>query len=164
MYRLLFLFSVILNALGNSFMILSNLGVIVKSMALTVMFGLLIDLFLYIHQQVFVPELTAVRYLYLFFGLNLIAIAVCIYFQTSSIYLPTDFLLKAFGELMKNYTLETIIWTAIPLSIGVTISIYREQMIGIGPGTLLFMFGMGFLIDQYNRRIIIRKTSEQLYV
>ena len=72
--------------------------------------------------------------------------------------------MKAFGELMKNYTLGTIIWTAIPLSIGVTISIYREQMIGIGPGTLLFMFGMGFLIDQYNRRIIIRKTSDQLYV
>lgn len=203
-----FLFSVTLNALGNSFMIMSNLGsapwtsagenlvfvlpfsigvciiilhlfallvsyllkvkitlgVIIKSMALAVMFGFLIDLFMYIHQQVYVPEATAARYLYLFIGLNLIAIAVCIYFQSSSIYLPTDFLLKAFGNLLKNYTLATIVWTIIPLSIGVTISIYRQQTVGIGPGTLLFMFGLGFLIDRYNRWIIIQKTTQHSYV
>ncbi len=203
-----FLFSVTLNALGNSFMIISNLGsgpwtsagenlvyvlpfsvgvciiilhlfsfllsyfmkvkitmeVIVKSMALAVMFGAFIDLFLYIHQLLYVPEHTAARYIYLFIGLNLIAIAICIYFQASSIYLPTDFLLKAFGKLMKNYTLGTIVWTAIPLSIGVIIIIYRQQINGIGLGTLLFMFGIGFLIDQYNRWIVIQKTPDNLYV
>ncbi|WP_085994300.1 hypothetical protein [Oceanobacillus senegalensis] len=203
-----FIFSVILNALGNSFMIISNLGsapwtsagenlvyvlpfsigvciiilhlfalllsyfmkvkitvgVIIKSMLLAFLFGVCIDLFLYIHQLVYVPEHTAIRYIYLFIGLNFIAIAICIYFQASSIYLPTDFLLKAFGKLMKNYTLGTIVWTAIPLSIGVIISIYRQQLIGIGPGTLLFMFGSGLLIDLYNRWIVIRKTPDNLYV
>lgn len=137
-----------------------TMGVIVKSMLLAFMFGIFIDLFMYIHQLVYVPEHTAVRYIYLFIGLNLIAIAVCIYFQASSIYLPTDFLLKAFGKLMKNYTLGTIVWTTIPLSIALIIIIYRQEIIGIGPGTLLFMFGNGFLIDQYNRWIVIRKTAE----
>lgn len=201
-----FLFSVTLNALGNSFMIISNLGsapwtsagenlvyvlpfsigvciiilhlfslllsylmkmkitieVILKSMALAVLFGIFIDLFLYIHQLLYVPEHTISRYIYLFIGLNLIAIAICVYFQASSIYLPTDFLLKAFGKLMNNYTLATIVWTIIPLSIGIIIIVYRQQISGIGPGTFLFMFGIGLMIDQYNRWIVIRQTPENV--
>ena len=201
-----FLFSVTLNALGNSFMIISNLGsapwtsagenlvyvlpfsigvciiilhlfsfflsylmkmkitieVILKSMALAVLFGMFIDLFLYIHQLIYVPEQTIARYLYLFIGLNLVAIAICVYFQASSIYLPTDFLLKAFGNLMKNYTLATIVWTIIPLFIGMIIIVYRQQINGIGPSTFLFMFGIGFLIDQYNRWIVIRQTPDNV--
>lgn len=197
-----FIFSITLNALGNSFMIISNLGsapwtsagenlvyilpfsvgvciiilhlfsfllshfmkmklkfkTIIKSMATAVVFGILIDLFLYLHQIVHVPNVTGVRYLYLFIGLNLIAAAICIYFQSSSIYLPTDFLLKAFGRLMNNYTLATILWTAIPLSIGIIIMLFQNHIAGIGPGTLLFMFGLGFLIDQYKRWIVIGKA------
>lgn len=76
-----------------------TIEVILKSMALAVLFGMFIDLFLYIHQLIYVPEQTITRYLYLFIGLNLVAIAICVYFQASSIYLPTDFLLKAFGKL-----------------------------------------------------------------
>ena len=201
-----FLFSVTLNALGNSFMIISNLGsapwtsagenlvyvlpfsigvciiilhlfslllsylmkmkitieVILKSMALAVLFGIFVDLFLYIHQLLYVPEHTISRYIYLFIGLNLIAIAICVYFQASSIYLPTDFLLKALGKLMNNYTLATIVWTIIPLSIGIIIIVYRQQISGIGPGTFLFMFGIGFLIDQYNRWIVIQQAPEKV--
>jgi len=171
-----FLFDVMLNALGNSFMVISNLGsapwtsageslvhvlpfsigiciiilhlfslllsyllkvrvtmeVIVKSMALAVIFGVFVDLFLSIHQLIYVPEHMVARYIYVFIGLNLVAIAICIYFQTSTIYLPTDFLLKAFGNLVKSYTLATILWTSIPLSIGIIVSIYRQQIIGIG--------------------------------
>ncbi|WP_100009976.1 hypothetical protein [Lentibacillus sediminis] len=198
-----FIFSITLNALGNSFMIISNLGsapwtsagenlvfilpfsvgvciiilhffsfflsyfmkmklkfkMIGKSLATAAVFGVLIDLFLYLHQIVHVPDAIGVQYLYLFIGLNLIAAAICIYFQSSSVYLPTDFLLKAFGKLVKNYTLATILWTAIPLSIGLIIILFRNQVVGIGPGTLLFMFGLGFLIDQYNRWIVIGKAS-----
>jgi|SRR5690625_2281542 len=202
-----FIISITLNALGNSFMIISNLGsapwtsaaenleyilpftvgvcliilyffamllsyfmkmkfslgMIVKTIALSVIFGVMIDLCLYLHQIVYVPSDTGVRYIYLFIGLNLIAIAVCIYFQSSSVYLPSDYLMKAFGKLMNNYTTGTILCTAIPLSIGIIIIIYRQSITGIGPGTLLFMFGMGFLIDQYNRFIVIRKTPDKLY-
>lgn len=197
-----FITSITLNALGNSFMIISNLGsapwtssgenlvhilpfsigiciiilhlfsflvsyfmkvklnfrIIIQSMGLAVIFGLFIDLFLYVHQMIFVPDDIVIRYIYLFIGLNLIAIAVCIYFQSSSIYLPTDFLLKAFGKIMNSYTVGTILWTAIPLSISLLIILYRNQIAGIGPGTLLFMFGSGFLIDQYNRWIVIRRA------
>ncbi len=108
-----FLFSVSLNALGNSFMIISNFGsapwtsagenlvyilplsiggciiilhlfalllssflkvkitleVIVKSMLLAVMFGVFVDLFMYMHEFIYVPEHTVIRYLYLFAGL-----------------------------------------------------------------------------------------------
>jgi uncharacterized membrane protein YczE len=202
-----FIISITLNALGNSFMVISNLGsapwtsaaenleyilpfsigvcliilyffaillsylmkmkftvgMIVKIIALSVIFGVFIDLFLYLHQMVYIPNDIGVRYLYLFIGLNLIAIAICIYFQSSSVYLPSDYLLKAFGQLMKNYTVGTIVCTAIPLSIGIAIILYRGQITGIGPGTLLFMFGMGFLIDQYNRWIVIHKTPENVY-
>lgn len=197
-----FITSITLNALGNSFMIISNLGsapwtssgenlvhilpfsigiciiilhlfsflvsyfmkvklnfrIIFQSMGLAVIFGLFIDLFLYVHQMIFVPNDIVIRYLYLFIGLNLIAIAVCIYFQSSSIYLPTDFLLKAFGKIMNSYTMGTILWTTIPVSISLLIILYRNQIAGIGPGTLLFMFGSGFLIDQYNRWIVIRRA------
>src|SRR5690625_7559976 len=96
-----------------------TIEVILKSMAIAVLFGIFVDLFLYIHQLLYVPEHTISRYIYLFIGLNLIAIAICVYFQASSIYLPTDFLLKALGKLMNNYTLATIVWTIIPLSIGI---------------------------------------------
>lgn len=139
-----------------------TIEVILKSMALAVLFGMFIDLFLYIHQLIYVPEQTITRYLYLFIGLNLVAIAICVYFQASSIYLPTDFLLKAFGNWMKNYTLATIVWTIIPLFIGMIIIVYRQQINGIGPGTFLFMFGIDFLIDQYNRWIVIRQTPDNV--
>ncbi|WP_100009975.1 YczE/YyaS/YitT family protein [Lentibacillus sediminis] len=198
-----FILSITLNALGNSFMVISNsgsapwtsaaenlvyilpfsiggcivivyslsflfsymlkikpgVGLIVKSMGLAAVFGLFIDLFLYIHQLVYVPDAIWARYLYLFIGLNLIAIAICIYFQSSSVYLPSDYLLKAFGKVFNNYTLASILATAIPLSIGVIIILFRNEIVGIGPGTLLFMFGMGFLIDQYNRWIVIRRET-----
>ena len=136
-----------------------SIKIISKSMGTAVVFGLLIDLFIYLHHVVFVPNDIVSRYLYLFIGLNLVAIAICIYFQSSSIYLPTDFLLKAFGKLAKNYTVGTILWTAIPLSISLIVIIYRNDIVGIGPGTLLFMFGSGFLIDMYNRWIVIGKVS-----
>ncbi|QKY68330.1 hypothetical protein [Lentibacillus sp. CBA3610] len=201
-----FVIAITLNALGNSFMIISNLGsapwtsaaenleyllpfsvgvciiilyffamllsyfmkikftvgMIVKTIALSVIFGVFIDLFLYLHQMVYVPNDLGIRYIYLFIGLNLIAVAICIYFQASSIYLPSDYLLKAFGKLMNNYTTGTILCTAIPLSISIIIIIYRQSINGIGPGTLMFMFGMGLLIDIYNRWIVINKTPEKL--
>ena len=196
--------SITLNALGNSFMIIANIGsapwtsagenlvyilpfsigtcvimlqllsfllshmmkvklnikMVIQSMLLTIAFGILIDLFLYLHFLLHIPNDLAIRYIYLFLGLNFIAIAISIYFQTSTVYLPTDYLLRAFGKLMKNYTLGTITWTAIPLSISISIIIYRKQAVGIGLGTLIFIFFFGFLIDFYNRRIVIYKTGE----
>lgn len=201
-----FILSITLNALGNSFMIIANLGsapwtsaaenlffvlpvsigvcviilhlfsffvsylikvklpihVMIKSLGLAVVFGLFIDLFLYFHELIFVPETLTMRLIYLFIGLNLIAIAVSIYFQSSSIYLPTDFLLKAFGNIFKNYTVGTIIWTAIPLSISLIIVLYRWSLAGIGVGTILFMFISGMMIDLYNRLIVIRKDPESV--
>lgn len=199
-----FIFSITINALGNSFLIISNLGsapwatasenlmyilplsigmcmillnifsfimsylmkvkftisMIVKSIILTIVFGLLIDLFMFLHTIVYFPENIGIRYLYLFIGLNLMAIALCIYFQSGSIYLPSDYLIKAFAKVMKNYTLGTMVCTAIPLSISLVIIVSRQQIVGLGPGTLLFMFGIGFLIDQYNRWIVIYDGSE----
>src|SRR5699024_6014078 len=196
-----FVIAITLNALGNSFMIISNLGsapwtsaaenleyilpfsvgvcliilyffamllsyfmkikfnavMIVKTISLSILFGVFIDLFLYLHQMVYVPNDLGVRYIYLFIGLNLIAVAICIYFQSSSIYL-----LRAFGKLMNNYTTGTIFCTAIPLSISIIIIIYRQSINGVGPGTLLFMFGIGFLIDLYNRWIVINRAPEKV--
>lgn len=201
-----FILSITLNALGNSFMIIANLGsapwtsaaenlffvlpgsigvcviilhlfsflvgyllkvripidVILKSLGLAVAFGLFIDMFLYFHELLFVPESLFTRFIYLFIGLNLIALAVSIYFQSSSIYLPTDFLLKAFGSIFKNYTLGTIVWTAIPLSIGLIIVISRWELVGIGIGTILFMFVSGMMIDFYSRWIVIQKAPNHV--
>jgi len=140
-----------------------SVEMVVKTIALSVIFGIFLDMFLYIHQMVYIPNDIGARYIYLFIGLNLIAIAICIYFQSSSVYLPSDYLLKAFGKLMNNYTVGTILCTAIPLSISIIIIIYRQSIHGIGPGTLLFMFGMGLLIDLYNRWIVIRSVPEKLY-
>ncbi|WP_085991011.1 hypothetical protein [Oceanobacillus senegalensis] len=200
-----FVCSITLNALGNSFMIIANLGsapwasagenlayilplsvgvciimlnlfsfvlsylmkvkftlgIIIKSIALAFVFGILIDLFLYIQHQVYVPGEIGVRLLYLFIGLNLIAIALSIYFQSGSIHLPADYLLKAFGKLMKNYTLGNIVCTAIPLTISLLIILYRHHVLGLGLGTFLFMIGIGLLIDQYNRWIVISNNSKK---
>jgi hypothetical protein len=62
---------------------------------------------------------------------------------------------------VNNYTIATILWTAIPLSISLIVIIYRQNVVGIGPGTLLSMFGLGILIDLYNRWIVIRSVSSK---
>lgn len=200
-----FVCSITLNALANSFMIISNLGsapwaaagenlasvlplsvgvciiflnflscilsylmkikftvsTIIKSMALTLVFGIFIDLFVYLHHIIYVPENIWIRYLYLLIGLNLMAVAICIYFQSSSVYLLSDYLLKAFGNLLKNYTLGNILCTFIPLSISIPIMLFQHQVIGLGIGTMFYMFGMGFLMDYYNRWIVIQKVPKQ---
>lgn len=200
-----FFCSITLNALANSFMIISNLGsapwaaagenlasilplsvgvciiflnffsfilsnllkikftvlMIIKSVALTFVFGIFIDLFVDLHHIIYVPENIWIRYLYLLIGLNLMAVAICIYFQSSSIYLLSDYLLKAFGELMKNYTLGNILCTLIPLSISILIMLFKHHITGLGIGTMLYMFGIGFLIDHYNRWIVIHKVPKQ---
>jgi uncharacterized membrane protein YczE len=200
-----FVCSITLNAIGNSFLIIANLGsapwaaagqnlesilpfsigvcviilnfcsfilsylikikftaaMIIKSMALTFVFGLFIDLFMYLHHIMYVPENIWIRCLYLLIGLNLMAVAVCIYFQSSSVYLPSDYLLKAFGKLMNNYTVGTILCTCIPLSISILIILFKQQITGLGIGTMLFMFGIGFLIDHYNRWIVIHNVPKQ---
>jgi|SRR5699024_419607 len=135
--------------------------IVVKSILLTFIFGFLIDFFLYMQDVLYIPSHIGLRYLHLFIGLNLMAIALCIYFQVSSVHLPSDYLIKAFGKLMNNYTVGTMICTSIPILISVIIVIYRQQLLGLGVGTLLFMFGVGFLIDQYNRFISFQK--EHLY-
>lgn len=134
---------------------------IIKSMVLTFVFGIFIDLFVYLHHILYVPENIWIRYIYLFIGLNLMAVAICIYFQSSSVYLLSDYLLKAFGKLMKNYTLGNILCTSIPLSISILIIVFQHKVIGLGIGTMFYMFGMGVLIDYYNRWIVIHKVPEQ---
>ncbi|MGO4890523.1 YczE/YyaS/YitT family protein [Anaerobacillus sp. MEB173] len=200
-----FVCSITLNALGNSYMIIANLGsapwaaagenlasilpfsigvciiilnfcsfilsylmkikftltMIIKSITLTFVFGLFIDLFLYLHHIMYVPENIWIRCLYLLIGLNLMAVAISIYFQSSSVYLPSDYLLKAFGKRLNNYTLGTILCTLIPLSISLVIMIFQHHITGVGIGTMLFMFGIGFFIDQYNRWIVIHKVPKQ---
>lgn len=200
-----FVCSIMLNALGNSFMIISNLGsspwaaagqnlafilplstgtciiilnffsfilsyliktkftlaMIIKSMALTFVFGMFIDLFVHLHHIMYVPENLWIRCLYSLIGLNLMAVAVCIYFQSGSIYLPSDYLLKAFGKRMNNYTVGTMICTSIPLSISILIILFQHHITGLGISTFLFMFGIGFLIDLYNRWIVIDKVPQQ---
>ncbi|MGG1400106.1 hypothetical protein ABE288_20135 [Bacillus salipaludis] len=200
-----FFCSITLNALANSFMIISNLGsapwaaagenlasvlplsvgvciiflnffsfilsyllkikftvlMIIKSVALTSVFGIFIDLFVDLHHIIYVPENIWIRYLYLLIGLNLMAVAICIYFQSSSIYLLSDYLLKAFGELMKNYALGNILCTLIPLSISILIMLFKHHITGLGIGTMLYMFGIGFLIDHYNRWIVIHIVPKQ---
>lgn len=58
-----------------------SLKIVLQSLLLAVFFGLFIDLFIYFHQSILIPEYGFIRLLYLFFGLNLIAVAVSIYFQ-----------------------------------------------------------------------------------
>ncbi|KAA9031155.1 hypothetical protein [Niallia endozanthoxylica] len=203
--QLWYVCSIVLNALGNSFMIIANLGsspwaaagenlstvlpfsigvciillnffsfmlsylmkvpftvgIIIKSMALTLVFGIMIDVFLYFHHILFVPESIWIRCIYIFIGLNLMAAAVSIYFRTSTVYIPSDYLIKAFGRLMKNYTIGTILCTLIPISISLVIILFQQHVTGLGIGTLTYLFGIGFLIDQYNRWIVIHEVPKQ---
>ncbi len=129
-------------------------------MALTFVFGLFIDFFEHIQHMVYIPENFWVRCLYLIVGINLIAAAVCMYFQLGSLYLPFDYLLQAFGRLLKNYTVGTIICMSIPLSLSIVIFILHHHLSGLGLGTILFVFGIGFLIDYYNRLIVIHTVTE----
>jgi len=200
-----FICSITLNAMGNSFMIVANLGsspwtaagqnlasilpvsigtwiiilnfcsfilsylmktkftlvMIIKSMALVCVFGMFIDLCVYLHHIIYIPENLWIRCLYSLIGLNLIAVAISIYFQSGSIYLPSDYLIKAFGKRMKNYTVGTIICMSIPLSISILIILFQQHIIGLGISTILFVIGSGFLIDYYNRWIVINKVPQQ---
>ena len=199
-----FVCSIMLNALGNSFMITSHLGsspwtaagqnlgsilpfsigtciiilnlfsfilsylmktkftliMIAKSMGLTFIYGMFVDMFVSLHEAVYVPDDIWIRCLYSLIGLNFIAIAISIYFQASSIYLPSDYLLKSFGELMNNYKIGTIVCMLIPLSTSVVIILLQHHVIGLGISTLLFVFGSGFLIDYYNRWIVLNKYKK----
>ncbi|KKK39069.1 hypothetical protein WQ57_04600 [Mesobacillus campisalis] len=201
---LLFIFSISLNALGNSFMIIADLGsapwtaagqnletvlpfsvgvciillnlfsfilsrlmkvqftlgLVIKSLALAFAFGLSIDLFMYLHHKIYVPENIWVRGLYLLIGINLVALALCIYFQASDVYLPPDYLLKAFGERMNNYSIGNIVFMSIPISISLVIMLFHRHVTGLGIGTVLCMFGMGLLLDFYNRRIVIQQAPK----
>ncbi|MDT8860691.1 hypothetical protein N0O92_10640 [Alkalihalobacillus sp. MEB130] len=138
-----------------------TVAMIAKSMALTFVFGLFIDLFVYLHHMMYLPENIWIRFFYLVLGLNLMAVAISIYFQSSSVYLPSDYLLKAFGKRFNNYTLGTILCTSIPLSISVIIMLFQQHITGLGIGTILFMFGIGFFIDRYNRVIVIHTVLRQ---
>lgn len=138
-----------------------TLATIIKSMALAFFFGMFIDLFVYLHHIVYIPENIWVRCLYSLIGINLVAMAVSIYFQLGSLYLPFDYLLQAFGKLKNNYTVGTIYCMSIPLSISILIILFQHHIAGLGIGTILFMFGIGFLIDRYNRWIVIHKVPEQ---
>lgn len=199
-----FVCSIMLNALGNSFMIISHLGsspwtaagqnlgsilpfsigvciiilnffsfilsylmktkftliMVIKSMGLTFIYGMFVDMFVSLHQVVYVPENIWVRCLYSLIGLNFIAIAISIYFQASSIYLPSDYLLKSFGKLMNNYKIGAIMCMLIPLTTSIVIMLLNHHVIGLGISTLLFVFGSGFLIDHYNRVIILNNYKK----
>ncbi|RBW69975.1 YczE/YyaS/YitT family protein [Bacillus taeanensis] len=200
--NLWFVFSITLNALGNSFMIAANLGsapwtsagqnlasilpisigiciillncvafilsglmkikftlaTVIKSMSLAFIFGLFIDVFVYMHHIIYIPDNIWLRCLYLFIGINFVAVAVCIYFQLHAVYLPCDYLLQAFAKLKQNYTVGTIFCMSIPLSISMFIFLFQHHLTGLGVGTILFMLGLGFLIDRYNHLIVINKT------
>ncbi|WP_121613413.1 hypothetical protein [Mesobacillus foraminis] len=137
-----------------------TLATIIKSMALTFVFGLLIDFFESLHHMVYIPENIWVRCVYLFIGIHLISVAVSVYFQLNSVVLPLDYLLKAFGRLMRNYTIGTIFCMAIPISICILIFAFQHDVIGLGAGTILFVFGVGMLIDLYNRWIAVPRGKE----
>ncbi|PKG21909.1 hypothetical protein [Niallia nealsonii] len=137
-----------------------TLATIIKSMALAFIFGLLLDFFEYIHHMVYIPENIWIRCLYLIIGINLIAVAITIYFQLGSLFLPFDYLLKAFERLTQNYTVGTIFCMSIPLVLSILIFIFQHQLSGLGLGTILFVFGMGFLIDHYNRWIVLHTITE----
>lgn len=140
-----------------SYLMRIKLGIklVIQSLLLAVFYGLFIDVFLHFHQMIFIPESLFIRFIYLFMGMNLIAIGICIYFQSGKVYLPTDYLLKAFGQRMKNYTFGNILFTAIPITIALAIVLYKQTFVGVGIGTVLYMFITGMLIDQYFRWIII---------
>jgi uncharacterized membrane protein YczE len=138
-----------------------TLAMIIKSLTLAFVFGILIDVFVHMHHLIYVPDNIVLRILYLIIGINFVAIAVCIYFQIGSVYLPFDYLLQAFAKLKQSYTVGTIFCMSIPLSISILIIISRHHLTGIGIGTLLFVFGIGYLIDIYNKRIVIHSVQEK---
>ncbi|MDR7073122.1 hypothetical protein [Fictibacillus barbaricus] len=135
------------------------MSVILKSVSLAFVFGLFIDVFVHLHHLIYVPESMLFRILYMLIGINFVAIAVCIYFQLDSVYLPFDYLLQAFAKLKQSYTVGTIFCMSIPLSISILIILMQHHLKGIGIGTLLFVFGIGYLIDHYNKRIILKKVQ-----
>ena len=136
-----------------------TLWTVVKSIVLSFVFGLFIDVFVFLLGLIFASENIWIRSLYLVIGINFIAIALSIHFQCNSVYLPLDYLLQAFAKLKKSYTVGAILCMSIPLSISTSICLFRHHVIGVGIGTILFVLGVGFLIDRYNQVIFINKPS-----
>lgn len=150
------LFSLLLTTLmGSRF----SVGLIIKSLLLAVFFGLLIDVFVNIHHFIYTPDQIWVRGLYTLIGMNGVAAAISIYIQISRVLLPFDYLLQAFARLAKSFSLGTIICLSIPLTICTIFSFVFHQFIGLGIGTLVFILANGFLIEQYNKKIMLTRTE-----
>lgn len=154
---LLQIFSLVLAlALGSRF----SIKVIVQSLALALIFGLLIDLFTNLLQYLFIPQSLALRLLYMLIGMNAIAAAIAIYVQANRILLPFDYLLQSFAKRAGSYTAGTILCLSIPLIISLIFSYVNQRLTAIGLGTLLFILFNGFLIDRYALRIRLERQQK----
>lgn len=197
---LLYLFAILLNALGNSFMIAAHIGsapwtsasealahispltvglaivalhsiallatvllggrfswwTVIASFSLVVLFGTAIDFFLSIQSQIFLPDTIPERMLYMVIGMPLISLGISLYLQIGYVLMPPDYFMKTLITRVKSTSRGATISLAIPFSIASVLSLFEQQLLGIGFGTFVFLFFNGLLIEQFQRLFVIR--------
>ncbi len=196
----LYLMAILINALGNSFMIVATVGsapwtaasealsevspfsvgtsvvvlhtiallialsigstfrlwTIVESFLLAVVFGLAIDAFMLIHEVFYIPTALIGRVSYFLIGVPLISLGLSLYLQIGYILMPPDYLMKSLIVKFKKTSIGATISLAIPFLLACLLSLFKQEWIGIGVGTLVFLIVNGPLIDWFQRLFPIR--------
>jgi len=192
---MVYLVAILINALGNSFMIVATIGsapwtaasealsevtpfsvgisvvvlhsiallialllgskfrlwTIVESFVLAVVFGLAIDVFIFLHEVLYIPTELMGRISYFLIGLPLISLGLSLYLQIGYILMPPDYLMKSLIVKFKKTSIGATVSLAIPFFLACLLSLVEQKWIGIGFGTLIFLVVNGPLIDWFQR-------------
>ncbi|MCL1632525.1 hypothetical protein M3N64_11405 [Sporolactobacillus sp. CPB3-1] len=126
-------------------------------------FGYLIDFWLFA-LQTFTISGWIVRIGVCVSGILCIAAALSIYFQVNLVLHPFDDLLKILREqyLHGNVVRAQRISLGIPLAIGLTISLFRHQFVGINLGTVISFLCMGYFILLFDHYIHLHINRDAL--
>jgi uncharacterized membrane protein YczE len=126
-------------------------------------FGYLIDAWLFVMQSVTMNG-WVLRIIVCVLGVLCIAAALSIYFQVNLVLHPFDDLLKILREkyLKGNVVLAQRISLGIPLALGLSVGLFRHQMLGINLGTAISFLCMGYFILFFDRCIHLHLNREAL--
>lgn len=126
-------------------------------------FGYLIDFWLFLMQSVDVNG-WFLRTVACVFGVLCIAAALSIYFRVNLVLHPFDDLLKILREnyLHGNVVLAQRISLGIPLTVGLSIGLFRHHLLGINLGTAVSFLCMGYFILFFDRFIHLHLDQKAL--
>ncbi|MCO7175002.1 YitT family protein [Sporolactobacillus kofuensis] len=126
-------------------------------------FGYLIDFWLFIMQAIHVNG-GLFRLVACVSGVLCIACALSIYFKVNLVLHPFDDLLKILREkyLHGNVVRAQRISLGIPLTLGLSIGLFRHNLIGINLGTAISFLCMGYFILFFDRVIHLHLNREAM--